>query len=162
MTILEICSWIENTALAIAIRESGTLFPVIESIHVIALTFVVGSIWIVDLRLLGVASRNRSVTRLTNEILPWTWGSFALATITGLLLFSSNAIHYYENIPFRIKVALLVLAGLNMLLFHSTTYRSVSNWDIAEKPPTAAKVAGGASIVLWVAIVAFGRWIGFT
>lgn len=162
MTILEICDWIEHTAPATAIRESAILFPLIESIHVIALTFVVGSIWIVDLRLLGIASRNRPMTKLTNEILPWTWGSFVLAAVTGLLLFSSIATRYYENIPFRIKLVLLALAGLNMLLFHSTTYRSVANWDTDAKPPTAARVAGGASIAFWVAIVAVGRWIGFT
>lgn len=162
MTILEICEWLTNTSLGTAIRESATLFPIIESIHVIALTFVVGSIWIVDLRLLGVASRNRGVTALTNEILPWTWGSFVLATVTGLLLFCSNAVHYYENVPFRVKVVLLALAGLNMALFHSTTYRGVASWDTAAKPPAAARIAGGASIALWVGVVAFGRWIGFT
>jgi hypothetical protein len=162
MTILEICDWIEHTAPATAIRESAMLFPLIESIHVIALTFVVGSIFIVDLRLLGVASRNRPVTRLTNEILPWTWGGFTLAAVTGLLLFSSIATRYYGNFPFRVKVVLLILAGLNMLLFHSTTYRSVATWDTDAKPPTAARVAGGVSIAFWVAIVGFGRWIGFT
>ncbi len=162
MTLLEICEWIESTAVAAAIRESAILFPAVESVHVIALTFVVGSIWIVDLRLLGIASRNRSVTRLTNEILPWTWGSFVIATVTGLLLASSVATRYYENVPLRIKLVLLALAGLNMLLFHTTTYRSVSRWDMDVKPPQAARIAAGVSILFWTAIVGFGRWIGFT
>lgn len=162
MTLLEFCAAIENTGFATAIRESAVLFPAIESLHVIALTLVVGSIWIVDLRLLGLASKNRSVAELTKDVLPWTWGSFALAAITGLLLFASVATRYYENVPFRIKLILLALAGLNMLLFHSTTYRRVAEWDRAATPPPAARIAGGVSIVFWVAIVAFGRWIGFT
>lgn len=162
MTLLELCERLENTGFATTIRESGVLFPAIESIHVVALTFVVGSIWIVDLRLLGFASKNRTVSELTRDILPWTWGGFAMAAITGLLLFSSIATRYYENIPFRIKLALLALAGLNMLLFHSTTYRRVAEWDSLATPPAAAQLAGGMSIVFWVAIVAFGRWIGFT
>lgn len=162
MSILELCEWIENTGFATAIRESAFLFPAIESLHVIALTFVVGSIWIVDLRLLGLASRNRAVTAVTSEILPWTWAGFALAAITGLALFSSIATRYYENIPFRIKMLLLVIAGLNMLLFHATTYRRVIHWDADTTPPLAARLAGGLSILFWVAIVAFGRWIGFT
>jgi len=162
MTLFELCEWIENTGLATAIRESGVLFPAIESAHVIALTFVVGSIWVVDLRLMGLASRNRTVSELTRDILPWTWGSFIFAAITGLLLFSSLATRYYENIPFRIKLVLLALAGLNMLLFHSTTYRRVAEWDSAASPPTAARLSGGLSIAFWVAVIAFGRWVGFT
>lgn len=162
MSIIELCEWLESTGFATAIRESGFLFPAIESLHVIALTFMVGSIWIVDLRLLGFASRNRTVTAVTSEILPWTWASFVLAAITGLALFSSIATRYYENIPFRIKMLLLVLAGLNMLLFHSTTYSRVIHWDAETRPPPAARFAGGLSIAFWVAIVAFGRWIGFT
>lgn len=162
MTLNELCVAIENTGFATAIRESAFLFPAIESLHVIALTFVVGTIWIVDLRLLGLASTHRPVTRVTSEILPWTWGAFAAAAITGLLLFSSIATRYYDNGPFRYKVLLLALAGLNMLAFHSMAYKSVAQWDDAPSPPAAAKLAGGLSIVFWTAIVAFGRWIGFT
>jgi uncharacterized membrane protein len=160
MTILELCAWLESTAVGTAVRESS-LFPVIESAHVIAVTFVVGSVWIVDLRLLGLASRKLRVTRLAEEILPWTWGAFALAVITGGLLFSSRAAtHYYENVPFRLKMLLLVLAGLNMVLFHTTTYRRVAQWETGTLP-FSAKIAGGLSIIFWVGIVASGRWIGF-
>lgn len=162
MTLIEICEWLEDTAIGTAVRESAFLFPAIESAHVIALTLVVGTIWIVDLRLLGLASRHKRISRLTAEILPWTWGSFVLATITGALLFTSIATRYYENFPFRMKMLLLVLAGLNMLLFHTTTYRNVLKWDTDANPPAAAKAAAALSIVFWVGIVAFGRWIGFT
>lgn len=162
MSVIGFCEWLESTSIATVIRESGSWFPWIESIHVIALTLVVGSIVILDLRLIGVTSRRESLRRLTAELLPLTWSAFAVAALTGLLLFASNAVRYVGNTFFLLKMALLLLAGLNMLLFHLRTQRSAQHWDSDVTPPPAARFAGAASITLWVGIVAFGRWIGFT
>jgi hypothetical protein len=137
-------------------------FPTAESIHVFFLVLVVGTIAIVDLRLLGVASRNRSVSQLSNDVLPITWTAFCGAVITGSLLFSSRATHYLVNWPFRIKICLLLLAGLNMLIFHFMTYRNVRRWDNDTVTPSAARVAGGLSLLFWIGVVVFGRWVGFT
>lgn len=156
------CQWLYETALAETIRANELLFPTFESIHVLAITLVLGSIAVVDLRLLGITSRNRPVTKLIREVLPVTWTAFTIAVLTGGALFSSNALKYAHNIPFQMKILLMVLAGLNMLVFHFVTYRGVGGWDEAVKPPRSARVAGGLSIAMWLAIVAFGRWIGFT
>jgi hypothetical protein len=143
------------------IRESGFLFPSIETVHVFALVLVVGSIMTVDLRLLGVTNRDRHFSHLASEMLPWTWTAFAVAATAGLLMFTSKAVTYYNDIPFRIKMCCLVLAALNMVWFHWAGTRHLKMWDHA-KPPPAAKFAGGASLLLWTVIVATGRWIGFT
>jgi len=153
--------WLESTAPAVAISQSDWLFPGIESIHVMAITLVVGSISMVDLRLLGINLRHRPVGELMAEILPWTWLSFAVAVTTGALLFSSSATHYWGTVPFRAKMAVLALAGVNMAVFHATTYRSVERWGRAAHTPAAAKAAGGISLGLWIGVVTFGRWIGF-
>lgn len=153
--------WLESTAPAIAISESTWLFPCIESIHVLAIALVVGSITMVDLRLLGINLRDRPVGELISEVLPWTWSSFLVAVCSGALLFSSNASHYWGTVPFRAKMLLLSLAGLNMLVFHSTIHRSVELWGRQSGTPRAAKIAGGISLGLWVGVVTFGRWIGF-
>lgn len=152
---------LQDSALATAISESIWLFPTIETIHVLALALVVGSIAIVDLRLLGWASVRRAVSSIAREVLPWTWAAFTLALLSGALLFSARAVHYYSNIPFRIKVALLLAAGLNMLWFQLRTYRDVAQWDTAPRPPAGARWAGSFSLLFWVGIVAAGRWIGF-
>jgi hypothetical protein len=143
------------------IRESGYLFPTIETVHVFALVLVVGSIMTVDLRLLGVTNRDRHFSHLASEMLPWTWTAFIVAVTAGLLMFSSKAVTYANNIPFRIKMCCLVLAGLNMAWFHWAGTRHLKMWDHA-KPPPSAKFAGAASLLLWTTIVATGRWIGFT
>jgi hypothetical protein len=154
-------SWLENTQLATAIRESTWMFPTIETVHVFAIVLVVGTVMIVDLRLLNVSSRGRSVTELTREVLPWTWAAFALAALSGGLLFTSSALKYVNNLPFRFKMALLLLAGVNMLVFHRLTSRSIAGWD-RSVPPTQARVAGALSLLLWFGVISLGRWIGFT
>ncbi len=154
--------WLQTTAVAKTISENEILFPWIESIHVLAIVLVVGTISIVDLRLLGVASLDRAVRRLMGDVLPLTWSAFAVAAITGSLLFSSDALNYGHNFFFRGKLILLCLAGLNMALFHLIGSRDLGHWDATRKTPAAAKVAGGVSLLLWICVVAFGRGIGFT
>jgi hypothetical protein len=104
--LFSICQWIENSAVGQFISGSTWAFPAIESIHVFFLVIVVGTIAIVDFRLLGVASKNRSVSQLSNDVLPITWTAFVMALITGSLLFSSRATHYLANWPFRFKIIL--------------------------------------------------------
>src|SRR5262245_22168257 len=135
--------WLYDTSLADAIRSHEMLFPWLESVHVLAITLVFGSIAVVDLRLLGLASRHRPVTRLIREVLPITWCAFGVAVLTGGALFTSNAVAYAKNFPFQMKMVLMALAGLNMLAFHFITYRSVAQWDEAAATPPAARLAGG-------------------
>ncbi len=114
-----------------------------------------------DLRLLGIGSRDRAITELNRAVLPWAWVAFAFAATFGALLFSSKASTYYVNLPFRIKMVCLLLAAMNMLVYHLITERDVAAWDRGRTPP-GARLAGAISITLWVVIVATGRWIGFT
>ena len=117
--------WLEATTFATEIRENEILFPWVESVHVLAITLVVGSISILDLRLLGLASLDRPVGKLTRDVLPCTWVAFAFAAVTGSLLFSAKAGDYAGNFFFRGKLILLVVAALNMGLFHAFTTRGI-------------------------------------
>jgi hypothetical protein len=153
---------LQNTSIASAIREGDSLFPWIECVHVLALTLVIGSIAMVDLRLLGLRSRDRGVVETTAEVLPITWTAFVFALISGGLMFSSNALAYAHNTFFQAKMALLVFAGLNMLGYHLVVGRNASSWHTGVSTPLKARLVGGTSLVLWIAIAACGRWIGFT
>ncbi len=152
---------LENSGLATSLRGSLYYFPFIESVHVMALALVFGSILVVDLRALGIASTNRSFTRLSTELLRITWGAFAVSALTGSLMFVTNARVYAHNTAFQVKMVLLALAGLNMALFHLTAGRSVSRWDRATAPK-AGRITAAASLVLWLGIILAGRVIGFT
>jgi len=153
---------LEYSNLGTTVAESTWMFPTIETIHVFALVTVIGTIALVDLRLVGVKGHALRVSQLAKDTLPWTWGAFVLAAITGTLLFVSKATSYTINPWFLGKMVLLAMAGLNMVYFHLTTWRAVDHWELDPSFPPAAKLAGWLSLVFWLGVVFCGRAIGFT
>ena len=153
---------IEFSNLGTTVAESTWMFPTLETLHVISLVSVLGTIFVVDLRMLGWTSNKFAVTAVAKDTLPWTWGAFVMAAITGGLLFVSKASSYVGNPYFLWKMGMMALAGLNMMYFHFMTWRTVEHWDRDASMPVAVKVAAALSIVFWLAVVFFGRAIGFT
>ena len=162
MDIAAILQWLEASALATRIRESLYFFPFLESIHVIGLALVFGTLGVIDLRLLGIASSERPFKRMASDILKWTWIAFGLTALTGSLMFITNAGVYYHNFYFRAKMALLVLAAINMLSFELTLGRSVHRWDKATAAPPAGRAVAIFSLLIWISVIFAGRLIGFT
>jgi hypothetical protein len=161
----EFLASLQSSALGMAIRgETGWeyLFPNLETLHVLSLTIVFGSILMVDLRLLGLTERSRTVTKLAAEVLPYTWIAFACAAATGSFMFISKASTYLHNLDFQLKFLCMFLAGINMFVFHFGAYRHVRDWDARLPTPVAAKLSGAISLLLWTGVIFFGRWIGFT
>ena len=154
--------WLQQTSLAVRIRDSLFAFPLIESTHVIGLTLVFGTIAIVDLRLLGFASTQRSFQRLASDTLKWTWVAFGVTAVTGGLMFITNATVYFHNPYFRAKIVLLVLAAINVFVFEVTTGRTVQRWDQARSAPPLGRTVATLSLVIWIAVIVTGRMIGFT
>jgi len=153
--------WVRIAESPLAMHIGGTAwFPLLESIHVLAATLVFGAILTVDLRLLGLAGRRYRVSRLVGELVPWSVGAFVVSVITGLGLFITRADWYADNVAFQIKLALLLLAEINVAIFHLRTIRAVTQWDQSRPTPLAARLAGAASMVLWVGVMLAGRWVG--
>ena len=159
MPFTEFLTWLESRPLAEHIGFTWW-FPFLESIHVLAVGLVVGSILLVDLRLLGVTALAVPASRMTRELIPWTWGAFVIAVITGTGLFMTRASAYIENPAFQIKLIGLFLAGANMAWFQLKTFKDVDQWDTFVVTPPAARLAGVASLLLWVIVVFAGRWVG--
>jgi hypothetical protein len=162
MDIAAFLKWLAASGLATRIRDSLFLFPLIESTHVIGLALVFGTITIIDLRLLGIASTQRSFKRMASDILKWTWAAFALTAFTGTLMFITNAPVYYHNSFFRTKMLLLLLTGINMLVFELTAGRTIHGWDRSPSAPGAGKAVAALSLVMWIGIIFMGRLVGFT
>ncbi|HWW27553.1 MAG TPA: DUF6644 family protein [Caulobacter sp.] len=162
MTLQAALTWLESNPLSLTIAESSWLFPALEAAHVIGLTLVVGLIAIVDLRLLGVASLSWRASDLNRTILPLTWSAFGVAALTGVLMFTSKPGSYLANPFFTGKLALLLIAGLNVTLFHRVFARDVEALDGGAVASSAVKISAATSLALWISIVALGRWIGFT
>ncbi|HTC43642.1 MAG TPA: DUF6644 family protein [Steroidobacteraceae bacterium] len=153
---------LEDSGLAVGIRSSLYYFPFLESVHVMALAVVFGTIVVVDLRALGIASRHRPFTRMSAELLKITWGAFVVSALTGAVMFTTNARVYAHNTSFQLKMVLLLIAGINMAVFHLTAGRTVARWDRAPCAPGIGRLTAALSICLWVGIILAGRVIGFT
>ena len=162
MDLTPVIASLEASGVATTIRNSLYLFPLIESVHVIGLTLVFGTILIVDLRLLGFASTRRPFSVVAADGLKWTWVAFAITVTTGALMFVTNASTYYHNVYFQTKMTLLVLSGLNVLAFDLTARRSILTWDEKARAPRAGRMAATVSLVLWISVIFLGRWVGFT
>jgi hypothetical protein len=146
--------WLTTSPWANAINGPEWAFPVVQSLHFIGFAFSIGTIAIVDLRLLGLGMRRQSAAELAADLDPWTLLGFALMLTTGPLMFSADAVNYHNNPSFQFKMVALMVA----LLFHFTIHRKVARSGVS---PLAAKFAGGVSLVLWTAVIAGGRMIAF-
>jgi hypothetical protein len=153
---------IEGSGIGEWMRGNVLAMPWVNTIHVLCITLVYGSILVVDLRLLGLLDRGRAITRVSHEMLRFTWAAFAGAVVTGALFFSANATTYWFNTAFRFKMLAIVLAGINMLVFQFGVYRGVAAWDRDTPAPGSARLAAALSILIWTAVVVLGRIIGFT
>jgi uncharacterized membrane protein len=159
--VVAFCQWLEHTSIGTAVRESLWLFPVIETVHIFGIISLVGSTSILDLRLMGLTFREEPVSKLAQRFLPWAWVGFVVQVVTGVLMFSSEATKMYGNLAFRIKMLLILTAGINAFVFDRLAYQSVGKWDNDPVAPLSARIAGLLSILLWFGIVAAGRWIAY-
>ena len=156
-----LCQMLYDSHLGTAIRESDYAFPLIESIHVLGITLLVGTIALLDLRMLGLILKNIPVTRISRAVFPLAWSGFAVMFVSGFLLFWAEAAKNYSNPAFRIKSLLLLLVGLNPLIFHTTIYRRVHEWEVQAASPWRARAAAIASLALWNCIIVSGRLIAY-
>ena len=155
--------WLADTQFSAMMRESTWAEPIVETIHVLTLTLFLGFAVLLDLRLLGIALTRKRVSEVLAQFNPWLFGGFAVMVVTGTLLFCGDPVSFYNTHPpfFKIKMIMLVLAGVNVMGFNLGIGRRVSEWDSFPKTPPAAKMAGIVSIVLWILIVAAGRAIAY-
>lgn len=160
MDLLETFKDLQATPLAVWVREGKNVLAFVNGFHILGVALVFGTIFIVDLRLLGFPNASQPLSQVRSSA-KLTWVGFALAAITGTAMFVANAEIYYSNRMFWLKMGTIALAGVNMLIFELLTARTAASWDRGQ-PPTAARVAGLLSILLWVTVVVCGRWIGFT
>jgi hypothetical protein len=158
---LAFCKWLEATPVGASVRQSLWLFPAIETVHLLGMAALLATIGTFDLRLAGILLRRDTISSVGRRLLPWAWAAFAIQVITGGLLFSSEASHMVVNPAFRVKMLLIVLAGTHALAFQWATRKRIPAWDGEAAPPALARIAGVLSLLLWMGVVAAGRWIGF-
>jgi hypothetical protein len=162
MDINDLAERLKATPLSQAISGSDTLFPLLECVHVLAVVTVVGAIAIVDLRLLGLRARGRRIEDLLRQFVPVTLGAFVVGFVAGALMFIAKPDTYLANGFFLTKMVLLALAGANAIAFHLVFSRALAGARPGVAAPLPARLSGLFSLSVWIAIIACGRWIGFT
>jgi hypothetical protein len=161
MSFLTFFERLGETEWSVALHESEIAYSIIESLHVWSMCLFFGMTSMFDLRLLGWTMRGVPVSEVIRRLQPWTIVGFVMMAGTGTLLFYAIPLRSYQNIFFRTKMLLMVLAGLNVFLFHSRVFPGVVKWDRDAVPPRAARVAGGLSLMLWIGIIFSGRMIAY-
>jgi hypothetical protein len=161
MSLLAFFGWLGDTPWSTALHESQYAYSIIESVHVWTLGLFFGLVAMFDLRLLGWVMRGVPVSEVVGRLQPWTIAGFAIMVITGSLLFFAIPLRSYQNIFFRFKMLLLIIAGLNLWLFHARVYPRLDAWDAEGIPPKRVRIAGAISLALWTCIVISGRMIAY-
>lgn len=151
---------LEEGSIASAMRDSLWLFPLVETVHIIGFSILVGAVIMFDLRILGVSKRI-SVRMLARHLLPWSVGALLLIVPTGTLMFASEASDLVGNRAFVVKMLLLMLAGANAGAFHLGSFRDAELWDQNAPSPTGAKLHAIASMLIWIGVITCGRLIAY-
>jgi hypothetical protein len=157
-----LCQWLQSTSWATGIRESLDLYPALYTLHIFGFVIMVTATSVLDLRILGLGLRTRSVASVAHLALPWAQVGLAANLITGFLVFSAQAVDMYTNTAFRWKIAMVLLAGVNIVLLDRSINRNAGESGERGAIPAAAKWGAVISILLWFGIVAMSRVIGFT
>jgi hypothetical protein len=143
---------LEHAAWVMKIAETGWLYAAISVTHYFTLFVLVGTIVLVDLRILGVAARSQAVTELADTLFPWTWTALGVALLSGFLMFTTDGGDYYPDPVFRVKMTVILLALISSVIVQ----RNVRRWDQAPVISGVAKLVAFVSIVLWVGAILAG------
>ena len=162
MHLYELCQWLQSTSWATGIRESLNLYPALYTLHIFGFVIMVTATSVLDLRILGWGLAQRSVSNVSHLALPWVRAGLGANVFTGFLVFAAQAVDMYTNTAFRVKMLMVLLAGINVVLLETVIQRNRKNWEEGGRTPGIARFSAVFSILLWFGIVAMSRVIGFT
>jgi hypothetical protein len=154
-------SWLQGSVLGEALRGTPFLYPVLEASHILGIAVLIGPAFAFDLRLLGVGRHLVPVSTAARYLLPVSHVGLVVALGTGLALLSAQAVVVAASGAAPWKFGLLLLAGLNVLVFHRGVYRRVDDWADAAVTPMAARVAASVSMTAWTGVIFAGRFLAY-
>ena len=151
--------WVRSTELHRFVVQTQWAWPVLESLHFMGLTMLIGMIGAFDLRLIGLA---RSIPPgALHRLIPWGVGGYAVNVLTGICFFFGTPEQYMYNSAFRLKLLFMLLAGINITFFYLVVFHKVKAMRAGDSAPMAARVVGGASLAIWIGVMICGRLLTF-
>jgi hypothetical protein len=148
-------SWSQNLA------STLNFWGLLEGTHVLTLMLFAGTIFVVDARLLGLVFRRTPVSVVSDRVLPLTVFGFLIMILTGTALFFAKPLLYYHSLWFRLKMVFLVIAAVNIAIFHFRVQRNIHEWDTLAAPPGKARLSAAVSLLSWILVITFGRFIAY-
>ena len=156
-----LAQWLNDTQISTYLRENDWAFPIIESVHLLSLGASVGTILWLDLRLLGLTYSDVSLPEVIQGIEPWAIGGFSAMFASGFLLILAEPLKCATNWTFGLKMLGVLMAGVNVLYFHKKIMPDIGEHKLDQELTWQAKMVGGTSLVLWLAIIVLGRWFAY-
>ena len=157
----EIALGIQKWPLSHAIDANFWVIPTFQSIHILAIATVFGSVCMINLRIFQLAGRSRTMTQTVRRYLPWVWWGLLVLLLTGIGMTIGEPVREITNAVFWIKMILIVFASLLSLWFQDSVRRNVARWELTHSGRVAIRVGAGAVIALWCLIMVCGRWIAY-
>lgn len=135
--------------------------PVVQTVHLLSIAAIMGSVVLIDLRVLGLALPSQSTGELVGRLMPWTWWALPSLAVSGLVFVLARPASYFVNPVFRLKFTMLVPAVILAALFQLAGAKNPNFWDASPGRRAAARVIAALSLVLWIGVVLAGRWIAY-
>lgn len=157
----EFASWLAGTAFSQTIASSLWMIPAIQSVHILTFAVLIGALLVVDLRILGFASKDQSLVIVTRRYAPWVWGCIAVLAATGLLLIVGEPARELLSFSFWVKMSLLVIGIIIAAAFQIHVRNNQASWSETETVQPVTKIFAVFSFFIWVGIIAMGRLIAW-
>jgi hypothetical protein len=158
---MSISESIQSIEFLTALRESALVYPIVMTTHLACIAVFGGMILMTDLRLLGIAMTDRTVTEVVNQFRIWKRVGFCLMVTMGALLASCEAVKYSGNPFFWAKMFFLIMVAVHAIVFRPMVYNNTAEIDRAPSLPGRAKAAGALSLLVWLGVLSMGRLIGY-
>ena len=155
------CDWLANTPFSMLLQNVSWIIPAVQCVHIVCISIVMGSVGLIDLRLLGITGHSQSISNLTGRLLPAAWYSLVVLLITGALLAIAEPVRSLTNPAFQAKMLMIIIVGTLTLFFQKMVRGDVAFWELTPTRRTTAKLTAVVSLLLWVGIVFAGRWIAY-
>jgi hypothetical protein len=151
--------WLQSTRVGVLVAESLWGYPLFETIHSLGMAMLIGSLGLINLRVLGYKPDLPLLG--TQQLLPLAWLGFTLNAISGALLFSSDAVYFFSSYTFRIKMVLIILGGVNAALLSRRIFREAAGGAPPVARAASTKWIAATSLVFWFGAVCAGRLIAY-
>ncbi len=159
--IVEFCQWLGQTRLSITIQSVSWVVPTVQTIHILCVALIVTHSAMLDLRLIGIAGKGRSIARMTRDAMPWIWNALKVLAATGTILIIAEPARELTNAAFWLKMSLLVVGIALTALVQRGVGKNEDYWESSASRRRVASVVATVSILVWVCVASAGRWIGY-